>query len=106
MRITVAIVVLVVVLALGMTATRQAGAADAGNGARLAQRWCASCHLVAPNQREPATEAPPFSDLAAHAGFDAGRLAFALLGPHPQMPDLMLSRDEAADLAAYIAVQK
>jgi hypothetical protein len=33
-------------------------------------------------------------------------LAYFLLSPHPRMPDMNLSRSEAADLAAYIARQK
>jgi hypothetical protein len=39
-------------------------------------------------------------------GFDAGRVALFLLDPHPKMPDMGLSRTEAADLAAYIATLK
>jgi len=27
-------------------------AADADNGKRLAERWCASCHVVAPDQKK------------------------------------------------------
>jgi hypothetical protein len=30
-------------------------------------------------------------------------LAFFLLDPHPKMPDMALTRAEAADLAAYIS---
>ena len=32
-------------------------AADADNGSRLARRWCAPCHVVAPNQARPTGEA-------------------------------------------------
>ena len=32
-------------------------------------------------------------------------LALFLLSPHPKMPDMNLSRNEAADLAAYIKSQ-
>jgi mono/diheme cytochrome c family protein len=81
-------------------------AADAGNGLRLAQRWCAPCHVVEPNQRQPAGEAPPFATIANQKDFDAARVAFFLLDPHPKMPNMGLSRNEAQDLAAYIATQK
>jgi mono/diheme cytochrome c family protein len=81
-------------------------AADPGNGGRLARRWCAACHLVATDQHPPTTEAVPFSTMARTPGFDEGRLAFFLLDPHPKMPDMALSRPEAADLAAYIAQQR
>ena len=81
-------------------------AADAENGAQLAQRWCASCHIVAPNQRGPTTEAPPFARIASGPDFNAGKLALFLLDPHPKMPDVGLSRTAAQDLAAYIATLK
>ena len=80
-------------------------AASADNGGRLAQRWCAACHLVTPDQGA-STEAPPFSAIARRPGFDAGKVALFLLDPHPRMPDIGLTRSSAEDLAAYIASQK
>ena len=81
-------------------------AADVENGAQLAQRWCASCHIVAPNQQGPTSEAPPFARIANAPDFNAGKLALFLLDPHPKMPDMGLSRTAAQDLAAYIATLK
>jgi mono/diheme cytochrome c family protein len=82
-------------------------ATDADNGQRLARRWCESCHVVAPNQRRPATDAaPPFATIARKPDFDAAKIALFLLDPHPKMPDMGLTRAEAADLAAYIATLK
>lgn len=89
--------------ALHLTA---ANAADAGNGKRLAERWCVSCHLIAPGQKSASTEAPPFSAIAKKPDFNAEAVAFFLLHPHPKMPDFGLSRDFAADLAAFIASQR
>ena len=40
-------------------------AADAANGARIAKRWCAECHIVAPGQTSAKTDAPPFASIAA-----------------------------------------
>jgi mono/diheme cytochrome c family protein len=80
--------------------------ADATNGAALAQRWCAACHVVARDQRQASADVPPFHEIAARPGFDQARLAVFLLDPHPKMPSMNLSRAEAADLAAYIATQK
>jgi mono/diheme cytochrome c family protein len=76
--------------------------ADPSNGDRLARQWCASCHLVARDQTGPTSEAPPFPTLAARTDLDAGKIALFLLDPHPRMPDMELTRQEAADLAAYI----
>lgn len=95
--------VLVVLSAL-LPAPVQAGDADIGH--HLAGRWCAPCHVVATQQRQPTGEAAPFSAIAAMPGFDQAQLAFFLLHPHPRMPDMALTRSEAGDLAAYIATQK
>ena len=81
-------------------------AADAGNGSRLARRWCAPCHVVAQDQQAPTGEAPPFATIASQPNFDAARVALFLLDPHPKMPDMGLSRAAASDLAAYIATLK
>jgi mono/diheme cytochrome c family protein len=80
-------------------------AADAANGGSLAKRWCAACHVVATDQQRGSTQAPPFSAVASTPGFDSGKLALFLLEPHPKMPNMNLSRNEANDLAAYIAIQ-
>jgi mono/diheme cytochrome c family protein len=85
----------------------QAFAADPDNGERLAQRWCAACHVVTPDQTSTTTDqAPPFPVIAKMPGFDASKIALFLLDPHPKMPNMGLSRKEAADLAAYIATLK
>ncbi len=78
--------------------------ANPDNGERLAHRWCAACHVVSATQRQVTTDqAPPFASIAKTPGFDAAKTALFLLDPHPKMPDMSLSRTEAADLAAYIA---
>ena len=64
---------------------------------------CEPCHVVAADQREVTGEAPPFASIATRPGFDVGRIAMFLLDPHPKMPDMSLTRVEAADLAVYIA---
>ena len=87
----------------GVMPVASAFAADAGNGERLARRWCAACHVVAADQRGTTGEAPPFATIARTPDFEPGRLAFFLLDPHPKMPDMGLSRAAAEDIAAYIA---
>jgi mono/diheme cytochrome c family protein len=90
-----------------IVAATPAFAADANNGERLAHRWCAACHVVSAAQRQSTTDqAPPFATIAKIPGFDAAKIALFLLDPHPKMPDMGLSRTEAADLAAYIASLK
>jgi mono/diheme cytochrome c family protein len=81
-------------------------AADAQKGKDIAQRWCAECHLVAPDQRRANADVASFASLAKRSDFNAAQLAFFLLDPHPKMPDLSLTRAEAGDLAAYIGSLK
>ena len=93
-------------LLVAVTALPQAAiAADAANGEKLAKRWCAACHVVATDQKSGNTQVAPFSVIAQMPGFDAAKLALYLLTPHPKMPDMNLTRNEAADLAAYIVSQ-
>jgi mono/diheme cytochrome c family protein len=81
-------------------------AADASQGKAIAKRWCASCHLVEKDQTTAADHAPPFAYIARIPDFDENKLAFLLLVPHPNMPNLSLNRSEVADLADYIAAVK
>jgi mono/diheme cytochrome c family protein len=73
------------------------------NGAKLARHWCAACHIVSDDQTRGTDNVPTFAAIAARPGLDAKRIAKFLGDPHPKMPDMQLSRGEAADLAAYIA---
>jgi mono/diheme cytochrome c family protein len=91
------------VLAATLFGSIAASAADPDHGQTLARRWCATCHVVAGNQQRPTGEAPPFATIAKRPDFDATRLANFLLDPHPKMPDMSLTRTEAADIGAYIA---
>src|SRR5579863_1316692 len=77
-------------------------AADAAHGLDLAKRWCAACHVVAPDQKRASADVPPFAAIAKSPNFDAKRLAYFLLEPHPKMPQMALSRPAADDIAAYI----
>jgi mono/diheme cytochrome c family protein len=78
-------------------------AADADHGAVLAKRWCAPCHVVEEDQKQASADAPPFTTIARKSDFSAEKVAFFLLDPHPKMPNFPLNRNEAADIAAYIA---
>lgn len=100
-RIAAALLSLLVAITLASTVALT----DAANGEKLARRWCADCHVVAADQRQGNTQAAPFSAIAKTPGIDAARIALYLLLPHPKMPDMSLSRSEAADLAAYIEKQ-
>jgi len=79
-----------------------ATAADAEHGADLARRWCAACHLVEGVQKQASADVPSFAAIARRSDFSPEKVAYFLLDPHPKMPNFPLSRNEAADLAAYI----
>lgn len=92
--------------AVAVTFESTAFAADPNNGKALATRWCSDCHVVGGEQKRGTDQAPPFAVIAKVPGFDANKLAFLLLKPHPNMPSLSPSRAEAADIADYIASLK
>jgi mono/diheme cytochrome c family protein len=83
--------------------TAAAVAAQPAPGEKLARHWCAPCHIVANDQKGGSDAAPPFATIARKPGFDGNKIAQFLMDPHPKMPDMQLSRDEAKDLGAYIA---
>ena len=93
-------------LFVASTLAEDVSAADVRQGETLAKRWCATCHVVASDQQRANGQAPPFSVIGKMPDLDPAKLALFLLLPHPKMPDMNLSRAEAADLAAYIATQK
>jgi mono/diheme cytochrome c family protein len=94
------------VIAFGTIPATSTFAADPDRGQTLAKRWCASCHLVEAGQNGATTEAPPFASVAKRPDFDAAKIAFFLLDPHPKMPNMQLSRQETTDIAAYIETLK
>jgi mono/diheme cytochrome c family protein len=81
---------------------RPALAADASNGKRVAELWCAACHVVTVNQRQANADAPPFEEIAKRPYFSEPALVTFLLDPHAKMPNMNLTRIEANDIAAYI----
>ena len=77
----------------------------AGNperGRQLAERWCASCHVVGPGQREASADVPTFASIARREDLSESFLVAFLTTPHPPMPNMNLSRQEIADVLAYI----
>lgn len=99
-------VIAILTAAMAALAVSPGYAADAQHGLDLAKRWCASCHLVSPDQQRASADVPSFAAISRSPNFNAARLAYFLLDPHPKMPELGLSRAAANDLAAYIASLK
>lgn len=80
-----------------------ADAYDLDNGKAIARRWCASCHLVTPDQQQASADVPSFASIAARPDFNADGTARFLMDPHPKMPNFALGRQETEDIAQYIA---
>lgn len=77
-------------------------AADAAKGEVIAKRWCATCHLVSPDQPTANSDVPSFASIARKKKLTAAELATFLSFSHPKMPDMSLTRNEIADIVAYI----
>jgi mono/diheme cytochrome c family protein len=87
--------------ALIVTVTGVAAAEDAERGRALAEAWCTSCHVVAP-EASGGDLGPAFETVANREGQTLGGITAWLFEPHPPMPDLQLSPADFRDLAAYI----
>jgi mono/diheme cytochrome c family protein len=78
-------------------------AGDAQEGKAIAERWCASCHLVSPDQTKALSDVPSFMSIAERSQGELGWLEAFLADPHPPMPNFSLTRQEIQDLVAYFA---
>lgn len=76
---------------------------DSERGSRVAARWCANCHVVSPDANvAPKDAIPTFAAIAARPATDNASLNSVLSAPHGPMPTDVLSRQERADVIAYI----
>ncbi len=73
-------------------------------GFRFAQNNCRPCHVVKANEGSVIrfANAPDFFAIADMPSTTSFSLNVWLRNPHPTMPSLILSRQEAADVVAYI----
>lgn len=90
-------------LAIVEPAVAQALTGVPAAGEDTALQVCAPCHVVADRQVLPRlASAPSFKEIANVPGMTEMALFALLHSPHPSMPNLILSRDEAEDVVAYI----
>lgn len=88
-----------------LAAVLAVGAAEAAengqDGKALAERWCASCHVV--DAIRTGTDAvPTFQAIADRPGTTAAHLKAYLVKPHGQMPDFQLAFPHIDAISAYI----
>ncbi len=93
-------------LALGWASTRAADLAvrtpDLADGKAIAEKWCGHCHMTGPGEKRAGDAAPTFTAIARMPSTTEMSLRAFLQTPHVRMPDYHLTRDESADLVAYI----
>lgn len=86
-------------LFLYATAASAGGSSDAGRA--LAETSCASCHAA--NSATAASDvAPPFSRIARDRRNDPDWVKAWLTKPHPPMEGVDLTRQQIADIVAYL----
>jgi mono/diheme cytochrome c family protein len=90
---------LVALVLVGSAAAQEAG--DPAAGHALASKFCSSCHIVGA-ERVGSDAAPPFRAIAADPSKALTEL-HAWRGPmHPVLSNLALSRQQIADINAYL----
>ncbi len=75
---------------------------DGVAGARIAQTWCANCHVVTDSPARAGDSVPSFPAIAARVSTTMMSLHVFLQTPHAQMPNFQLSRQEIDDVSTYL----
>ena len=77
--------------------------ADPYSGREYAQRVCAECHAVLPeNTTSPNATAPTFKVIAQNPFWTRTALIVWFRTPHPTMPNLVLDAEDLDNVIAYI----
>jgi mono/diheme cytochrome c family protein len=75
-------------------------------GHRLAEAWCTTCHATDSNAGGTSNTAPDFVAIANQPATTALSLKVFLQTSHRSMPNLVLTPEQADDLASYILSMK
>ena len=87
----------------GTTGSRAAELGDPDLGLAYAKRVCAECHGVLPGSKgSPVSAATPFRVFANTPGLNRRAMIVFLQTPHPTMPNLIVTGDDADNIIAYI----
>nr|QDF42305.1 cytochrome c [Bradyrhizobium symbiodeficiens] len=102
----IVLIALSVLFLLGVVHTA-AGAPRSGpravaEGRRLAEAWCQTCHAVDAHTAGFFDEAPSFQAIADRSGTTALSLKVFWRTSHRNMPNLVISPQQADALSAYI----
>ena len=76
---------------------------DPHKGREFAQRVCAECHAVLPEDKtSPNADAPTFKTIANTRGMSRTAIIVWFQSPHQKMPHLVLEADDLDNVIAYI----
>lgn len=75
---------------------------SASAGHRLAEAWCKTCHAIESSTAGTLNPAPDFMTIANQPSTTELSLKVFLRSSHRNMPNLVLTPDQADDLASYI----
>jgi len=100
-------VILIALAAFFLIRMRAAGGATVAEtsiseGHRLAEAWCESCHAIRSHVLEMPGEPPSFQAIANQPGMTPLALKVFLRTSHKDMPNIVISPDQAEALANYI----
>ena len=88
---------------LALSSEALAQDADIEAGAAYANKVCAACHAVLPNEQlSPLPQAPTFQSVADTPGMTELALTVWLQSSHPTMPNIVLEPDDMRNVVAYI----
>src|SRR5262245_50008344 len=98
---------LAVMVAAALTATAftaKARDGDVAAGHAFAREACITCHVVDPANASPRVVAigPALQEIANTKGMTTTALRVYVTTSHPNMPNLILTPEEIADVTAYI----
>ena len=86
---------------------RRPGQERLAQGRRVAETWCANCHVIGPGARGPAGDAaPPFDAVARMPSTTEMSLRAFLQTPHARMPDYRLTQQELDGVVTWILALK
>lgn len=72
-------------------------------GRKLAEQWCAECHVIDRDQDFAGSDAiPTFPEVAASPAVTSAGLKAFFSSPHQQMPDIQLTQQQIDEIVAYI----
>jgi mono/diheme cytochrome c family protein len=72
-------------------------------GRALAERVCATCHVISKTADSPlAADVPSFYAIANKPGQSMEMIAGRIVIPHPPMPAVALTREEIINVVTYI----